>query len=266
MSQIKQFLRKIPLLHDAWRHWRGFLTARQIRREFLQFGKMSQQSGPRFKLDWADRWLCTSDRTVMTSFDPVYTYHTAWAARKVAEIKPPYHVDISSLLYFSTLVSAFVPVQFYDFRPADIRLDGLKSEAADLTRLGFADGSIPSLSCLHVVEHIGLGRYGDPLDPDGDVKAMRELQRVLAPGGSILFVTPTGRPRIQFNAHRIYGYDQIVNAFKGLELKEFALLQDAPRDIEGLVYNAPAELANRQGYGCGCYWFVKPARVEAGQG
>jgi len=47
---------------------------------------------------------------------------------------------------------------------------------------------------MNVVEHVGLGRYGEPLDPEGDIKAMRELRRVLAPGGSLLFVVPVGRP------------------------------------------------------------------------
>jgi hypothetical protein len=59
---------------------------------------------------------------------------------------------------------------------------------------------------MHVIEHIGLGRYGEALDPDGDLKAIRELVRVLAAGGNLLVVVPVGRPRIQFNAHRIYDY------------------------------------------------------------
>ncbi len=45
-------------------------------------------------------------------------------------------------------------------------------------------------SCMHTIEHIGLGRYGDPLDAVGDQTALSELQRVVAPGGSLLIVVP----------------------------------------------------------------------------
>src|ERR1035437_9128085 len=61
-----------------------------------------------------------------------------------------------------------------------------------------------SVSCLHVAEHIGLGRYGDPIDPLGTNKALLELQRVLAPGGVLLFSMPVGRERVEFNAQRIW--------------------------------------------------------------
>jgi hypothetical protein len=110
---------------------------------------------------------------------------------------------------------------------------------------------------MHVVEHIGLGRYGDTLDPQGDLKAIAELKRVLAVGGHLLFVVPIGfRPRIMFNAHRIYTYDQILSYFSDLELMQFALIPDSST-LGGLVLNANKDLADRQIYGCGCFWFRK---------
>ena len=115
------------------------------------------------------------DRTATTKFEPHYIYHPAWAARVVAKINPAKHVDIASTLHFSTIISAFLPVEFYDYRPAILNLPGLVSKHADLTKLHFADNSIESLSCLHTIEHVGLGRYGDPIDPTGDVTACKEL-------------------------------------------------------------------------------------------
>jgi len=106
---------------------------------------------------------------------------------------------------------------------------------------------------MHVVEHVGLGRYGEPIDPEGDLKAMAELKRVVAPGGTLLFVVPVGKPKIQFNAHRIYSYAQIIENFAGFELEEFALQPDPPRCE--LVRNAPPGLADEQNYGCGCFLF-----------
>jgi SAM-dependent methyltransferase len=235
-----------------------------FREEFDAFKKLSAADAPgRFDVRWEDRFPCLADKTPSTDFDHHYVYHTAWAARVLARTRPASHVDISSYLYFATLVSAFVPVRFYDYRPADVRLSNLTSEAADLLALPFEDASVASLSCMHVVEHVGLGRYGDPLDPNGDLKAVAELARVLAPGGTLLFVVPVGRPRVMFNAHRVYSYEQVEGYFGGLELKEFALVPDDPKD-GGLIYGATREAADAQSYGCGCFWFESAgARAEA---
>jgi SAM-dependent methyltransferase len=157
-----------------------------------QFSALRRQTASRFALRWQDRLLCLSDATILTNFDRHYVFHTAWACRILAESRPTVHVDISGSLYFVSTASAFVPIRFYDYRPAKLGLIGLTCEQADLTQLNFADESIASLSCMHVVEHVGLARYGDPLDYDGDLKAVAELRRVLAVGGQLLFVVPIG--------------------------------------------------------------------------
>lgn len=236
---------------------RSILAERRFKERYNAFAELHAKSSKRLPLNWEDRYPRMGDDTADTGFDRHYVYHPAWAARIVKQLAPAEHVDISSTLHFCSMLSAFVPVRFYDYRPADLHLTGLSSERGDLMNLPFADGSLPSLSCMHTVEHIGLGRYGDPLDPDGDLKAIAELQRVTAPGGSLLFVTPVGAPRIQYNAHRIYAHEQVLAAFKDMQLREFALVPDDARD-GGLVVDPPPDLLLRQRYGCGCYWFVKP--------
>ena len=110
---------------------------------------------------------------------------------------------------------------------------------------------------MHTVEHIGLGRYGDPIDPEGDQKAIRELKRVTAIGGSLLFVVPiAGSPTIMFNAHRIYSYNQIIKYFDGFELKKFSLVPDKYEKLN-FIENATKEDVDMQKYGCGCFWFIK---------
>jgi SAM-dependent methyltransferase len=218
--------------------------------EFARFRKMNRHRSP---VRFADVYPCLGDKLTQTPFDQHYTYHPAWAARVLAQTKPELHVDISSILSFGTIVSAFVPVKFYDYRPANIQLPNYESDSADLTKLSFADNLISSLSCMHTIEHIGLGRYGDPLDADGDRKAIEELKRVLKPGGDLLFVTPVGKPTIAFNAHRIYSYEQIIEYFSPLTIKEFSLIPDSG----GLIENADPALVAAQQYGCGCFWFKK---------
>jgi hypothetical protein len=227
-----------------------------IMRFFLFFGDYSRfkkNADGRFANSIKDIYPCLKDKITTTPFDQHYIYHPAWAARILAETKPALHIDISSILSFSSIVSAFVPVKFYDYRPAQLQLPGFTSDFADLAQLPFADASVTSISCMHTIEHIGLGRYGDAIDPNGDLKAINELKRVVAPNGSLLFVTPVGKPKIEFNAHRIYSYEQITSYFTGMQLTEFSLIPDTG----GLIKNADPALVKEQNYGCGCFWFKK---------
>jgi SAM-dependent methyltransferase len=231
---------------------------RVFREEFDQFASMAG-SAPRLSVKLDDINPQLSDRASVTPVERHYTYHPAWAARVLAKTRPKKHVDISSIVSFCTVVSAFIPVEFYDFRPAPVQLDGLFVGAADLTQLHFPSDSIASLSCMHVIEHIGLGRYGDPLDPDGDLKAISELVRVLAPGGNLLVATPVGRPRVEFNAHRVYDHEAFVSYFAPLQLVEFALIEEGGNN--GLIVTPSPEAVRAESYGCGCFWLRKP-KVE----
>lgn len=247
---------KAPLESIIKSTLKNYKAGKIFRKDFKWFHENSKKNGERFQLKWKDRYPCLNDKQFSTSFDRHYIYHPAWAARILAQTKPDVHIDISSTLNFCALVSAFIPVKFYDYRPADLQLSNLTSESADLLDLPFSDNSVQSLSCMHVVEHVGLGRYGDPLDPDGDLKAIAELKRVLAVGGTLLFVVPIGKPKIMFNAHRIYSYDQIMSYFPDLELQEFALIPKDPKNGE-LIRNASKNMADLETYGCGCFWFKR---------
>jgi len=247
----KHFADLVPL-----KYWWTFLRHPFFLNNFFEFRRKAGKTGtmPLFR----DISPLINDKSQQTPFDPQYIYHTAWAVRKVKKINPVRHVDISSTLYFCTTLSAFIPTDFYDFRPATLVLDNLESKQADLTDLFFETESIESLSCMHTVEHIGLGRYGDPIQPEGDLTAMKELQRVIKKGGHLLFVTPVGKPKIIFNAHRIYSYEDIINAFNEVKLVEFSLIPDNALE-NGMITHASPELVRLQNYGCGCFWFQKPA-------
>ena len=222
-----------------------------LKQTFNEFNKLD--SSKKLSNIWENNYPCLNDNTGTTPFDAHYIYHPAWAARIVKGIKPQKHIDISSTLHFCTILSAFIETEFYDYRPASLTLSNLKSSSADLTKLFFQSNSVESISCMHTIEHIGLGRYGDLLDPEGDFKAIAELQRVIKKGGNLLLVVPVGMPRIQFNAHRIYSFDLINNLFQAFELRNFSLITDANQFIE----NADPFLVRQQLYGCGCFWYIK---------
>lgn len=250
MHVIRRYLATI------YRRLRRVWLYRLFLADYFTFKRMNRTESGRLPLRWEDARPCLDEKDPGHSFDHHYIYHPAWAARVLAQTKPNCHIDISSTLHFSTLISAFIPTTFYDYRAADVHLSNLHCMSADLLALPFDDESIESLSCMHVVEHIGLGRYGDHLDAAGDLKAISELKRVLATGGSLLFAAPVGRARVCFNAHRVYSYEQVLDCFDGLHLREFALICDDDQG-GGLVMSASREMVDRQEYGCGCFWFVK---------
>jgi hypothetical protein len=117
----------------------------------------------------------------------------------------------------------------------------------------FDDSTVDSLSCLHVAEHIGLGRYGDPLNTHGTEQAAKELSRVLAVGGNLFFAVPVGKPRLCFNAHRIHSPNQIIQYFSNLELVEFSGVDDEGKYRR----NIPVSELENCIYGCGFFWFKK---------
>ena len=122
-----------------------------------------------------------------------------------------------------------------------------------ILNIPYQNDSIKSLSCLHVAEHIGLGRYGGKLNPKGTIEACKELERVLAPNGSLFFSVPIGKPKLIFNAHRIHSTKQIFSYFSNLKLIELSGIDD-----DGTFYeNIDSNILNSCEYGCGLFWFEK---------
>jgi SAM-dependent methyltransferase len=173
-----------------------------------------------------DSYPCLFDRHDQTPFDPHYFYQAAWLGRLIERERPLWHVDVGSDYRMVGMLACQTKVAFLDVRPLNVAIDTLTPLAGDVLRLPFASGSIRSLSCLHVAEHIGLGRYGDALNPRGTVEAAAELARVLAPGGRLYFSLPVGRNRVEFSAHRIHGATQARALFPDLDLAAFSAVDD----------------------------------------
>ena len=191
------------------------------------------------------------DRTATTGVDAHYFYNTGWAMRRILAESPAQHIDIGSHNTFVNLLSSVLPVTFVDYRPLEVCMDGLTNKAGDILNLPFDDGSVESLSCLHVAEHIGLGRYGDPLNPNGTQEACAELSRVLSPGGNLFFALPVGKQRVCFNAHRIHAAETVVEYFKELELVEFSGVHDDGKYVERVSLDEFKD----SDYACGLFWF-----------
>jgi hypothetical protein len=213
--------------------------------EYIEQAKAFQEKEKRFPLQ---AFPCLGDDT-SHGFDQHYVYHVAWAMKKVREINPAHHVDIGSSLHFCTSLAPFYPVTYMDYRSPRLHVDRLRLASIDLAKETM--GSFESLSCLHVVEHIGLGRYGDTLDNEGDIKAMNNLKRMAKK--DLLFVVPVGKPTVYFNAHRVYCPAYIREFFSEFDC-EFYLI---PNTSELPRYTEPTPVD--YSYACGCFHFRRRA-------
>jgi len=180
-----------------------------------------------------------------------YFHQDLLVAQRIHAHAPARHVDVGSRVDgFVAHVAAFRPVEVLDIRP-------LKSKS---TNISFLQGDLmrplppelvactDSLSCLHALEHFGLGRYGDPIDHDGYLKGYANLARMVRPGGRLYLSTPIGPQRIEFNAHRVFAVQTLLDMVK----PQFELLRMSYVDDDGDLHeDAPAD-SSRMSFNFGC--------------
>lgn len=208
---LKSFL-VLPRQLFQWKNnlvaWQKFWQSYE---SYKKLGTLAEQ--PEIK----DLYPCLGDDTVETVIEPTYFYQDNWAFEKIVNQRPSQHIDVGSHHKFVALLSKVLPVTMVDIRPLSLPLESLQFKQGSILELPFTDESVESLSSLCVVEHIGLGRYGDPIDPKGTEKAIAELCRVIAPGGRLYLSVPVGEKSIiAFNAGRIFALDYLFELFKPL--------------------------------------------------
>ncbi len=189
--------------------------------EWRRYNHLNTQPSMRARL--RSLYPIISDYDGEAGFHNYYFHQDLWAARKIYQVRPASHVDVGSRIDgFIAHLLVFMPVSYVDIRPLHGIAD-LHVIHANAIRLdGFETGSVPSLSSLNAAEHFGLGRYSDPIDPTACYVSMESLVRVLALGGRPYFATPIGRERVEFNAHRIFALETILEAFAELRLVSFS--------------------------------------------
>ena len=149
-----------------------------------------------------------------------YFYQDLYVARKVFQNNPVRHVDIGSRIDgFVAHVASFREIEVLDVRDFHLNIPNIRFTRADLAAKDFSlVDYCDSLSCLHALEHFGLGRYGDPVNYDGHLVGWEHMFRMLKKGGKFYFSVPIGDQRIEFNAHRVFSLAYLL----GLMEKRYA--------------------------------------------
>jgi SAM-dependent methyltransferase len=260
LSILKELL-KYPyflfsfLLFDPFEKVTKFRALPIFVRNLLKYQSYNRNASFKFRV--RDVWYRTFDQFKSAGVaSGQYFHQDLWGARILFARQVKKHVDVGSRIDgFIAHILPFCEVTYVDIRPLDNEVDGLEFRQGSILNLPFEDNSITSLSCLHVIEHIGLGRYGDPVDPDGHMQAAKELVRILQPGGILLLGTPVGRERLCFDAHRVFDPQTIMTAFQPLVLEEFDVVDDYGNMCpSGTTF----EESKNFRYGCGLFLFHKP--------
>ena len=168
----------------------------------------------------------------------VYFNQDLLVARMIFNDKPVKHVDIGSRIDgFVAHVAVFREIEIYDIRKQTSKVKNIICKQADFMQL--SDDLVEycdSISSLHAIEHFGLGRYGDPIDPYGHIKGIESIYKMLKTGGTFYFSVPMGKQRIEFNAHRIFDLSYLLKVLENkFSVESFNYVDDAGdlyKDIE----------------------------------
>jgi len=190
-----------------------------------------------------------------------YFHQDLYVARLINLAKPKKHLDIGSRTDgFVAHVASYREIELIDIRKINCTVKNIDFRQADLMELpsdliDYCD----SVSSLHAIEHFGLGRYGDPIDYFGYLKAIHNIAKILISGGTFYFSVPIGPQRIEFNAHRIFSVEYLINILsQNFKITSFSYVDDKGEffeDVELTIDNIKSNFSCQ--YGCGIFILTK---------
>lgn len=191
-----------------------------------------------------------------------YFHQDLLAARRIFQNKSEKHVDVGSRIDgFVGHIAAFRPIEVMDIRTQTENIDNIRFIRSDLMGelkdefIEYTD----SLSCLHALEHFGLGRYGDPVAYDGHLLGWENLYRILKKGGKFYFSVPIGPQRVEFNSHRVFSLEYLLRICEGRYNIDFFSFVDDKGDLHENAVLEEASTKSNFGcrYGCGIFEMSK---------
>ena len=200
------------------------------------------------------RWFpCLNDRFIDSgSSSGAYFHQDLLIAQRIYQEKPEAHMDVGSRVDgFVAHVASFREIQVLDIRPTPSNVKNIHFVQADLMAdCSHLHNSSTSISSLHAIEHFGLGRYGDPVRPDGHLLGLDNIYRILRNEGKFYFSVPIGPQRVEFNAHRVFSLQYLLNIFdKKYNIEHFSYVDDRGDLYLDIKLDEAAIRSN-----CGCHY------------
>lgn len=221
---------------------------RNFSKKEFRFGKLNPCLGDRFQVSGVAKGH--------------YFHQDLLVARRIYLNKPTHHVDVGSRIDgFVAHVASFRQIKIIDIRPLRSNIANVEFMQGDLMAtlenefVNYCD----SVSCLHVLEHLGLGRYGDIVNYEGYLAGLKNLHLILKTGGKFYFSVPIGPQRIEFDAHRVFSVDYLLECFSDkYRIDQFSYVDDNGDLHENVVMNKrDAVVSFGCEYGCGIFEMTK---------
>jgi hypothetical protein len=226
------------------------------RRERAEFNRQRAESPDRLAFSAGLAFPFLTDRYEQAGQASGHYFHQdLFVAREIFRRNPSRHIDVGSSIYgFVSHVATFREIEVLDVRPIDSSVEGIRFVQHDIMTLDPDwEGVCDSVSCLHALEHFGLGRYGDPIDYEGWRRGLLGLTSLLTSGGTLYLSVPIGRnQRVDFNAQRIFSLPFLRDVLS----QNYRIDRLASVDDEGSLtpdcqpYSSEAEESYGTDYGC----------------
>jgi len=204
------------------------------------------------------QWPCLGDKfSEGGDIKGHYFHQDLLVARKIYNKSPKRHVDIGSRIDgFVAHVASYREIEVFDIRVITSNVPNVKFVQCDLMMP--IDNALTdycdSLSCLHALEHFGLGRYGDPINYTGYLDGLVHFHKILKSNGTLYLSVPIGEQRVEFNAHRVFSMKYLTSIL----LKMFTLIEFSYIDDDGKLHEAISwkeGIADNFGCNFGCAIF-----------
>lgn len=212
---------------------------------------------PNFAIQEKYMWPIATDKYAKAGNIDDYFLQDLWAAKLIYKSGVKRQFDIGSRIdgFIAHLLAMDIDVTVIDIREFPGEVENLHTIVDDATYLSqIPDESIESMSALCSLEHFGLGRYGDPIDPEACFKCFASIQKKMKRGGKLYISVPVGSDRVEFNAHRVFDASTIIECFSDMALLEFSCCEDGKMEYHVDIHKYDND---QVGYRMGLFYFVK---------
>lgn len=235
----------------------GLVDDTFVKEDLETYNQLNQR--PSFVIQEQYMWPVITDKYAPNGMISNYFCQDLWAARLIIKTGIEEHFDIGSKMdgFIAHLLAAGINVTMIDIREFPGQVEHLSTIVDDATSLHqIPDESIESMSALCSLEHFGLGRYGDPVDPEACFKCFDNIQKKLKRGGRLYLSVPVGKERVEFNAHRVFYANTIVNCFSSLHLEEFSCTSQGMIEYNVDIHRYDDDPHNGE-WRYGLFYFIK---------
>lgn len=235
----------------------GLLDDVFLNKDIAEYKKLNTRAS--FDIQERYMWPVIKDKYSYAGTVGNYFWQDLWAAKLILKSGIQQHFDIGSRLdgFIAHLLAADIDVTMIDVRKFPGEIEGLHTIVDDATSLHqISDESVESMSALCSLEHFGLGRYGDSIDPDACFKCFDNIQKKLKKGGRLYISLPIGKERVEFNAHRVFYASTVVECFSSLRLEEFSCTAEGKIEHNIDIHKYDNDPHNGE-YRYGLFFFVK---------